>query len=74
METNTKKYRPTLAQINDSISNGQRLQTVDQIKEYGVADFFLAFDTWLYENGGTQQSYIRAVKWYHGQKKRTRHD
>ena len=76
MGTSRKKYKPTLEQIHASSVHGQKLQTIDQIKQYGVADFFGDYCDWLVDSVDHEErfSHLRmVVNWYHGQKKRRNH-
>ena len=58
-----------IQEIHDSLVNGQRRQMVDQINEYGPADFFNKYEVFLddiYVNTKSKYTYFKdAVLSYH---------
>lgn len=58
-----------IREIHESIVNGQRRQAVEQIDEYGVADFSCDYLDWLREGDDNDArvlaQFADAVKSYH---------
>ena len=58
-----------IAEIHESLVNGQRQQMVEQINDYGLYDFFSDYEDYLntlYANESAEYAYFReAVTSYH---------
>ena len=58
-----------IAEIHESLVNGQRQQMVEQINDYGLYDFFSDYEDYLntlYANESSEYAYFReAVTSYH---------
>ena len=73
-----RRNGPTLEQIHESSLNEDKMQAVDQIRRYGVADFFQDYGDWLSTTVDPEsepewgqmvfEHYKRVVNWYHGRK------